>query len=238
MALPYPQGRAPGPSAAATPGPTATIRSTIDAAMAIQDLTRRMSWSRSTSSRAPCGGSAVPPAGPPVVSAFATPRIYSDVLIMSEAVEHCVQTGQPRHERRGIAGLGTAGSDQAARTLIPGQRVRSVRNWCAGVKKMRRRPRAMTMVVTETEPKTKYMITSCAWTASIGLTPARIRPTRIPGKKTIPTAFVVSICGMSAVSTDSRRYGAAACDDAGVPGQQHHARAAGGPDTAGDYRAA
>ena len=74
-------------------------------------------------------------------------------------------------------------------------------------------PRAMTLVVTATEPRTRYMMTTCACTASSGVTPASRRPTIMPGRNTMPTALVVSICGMSAVRRASRRYGSAASED-------------------------
>ncbi len=65
----------------------------------------------------------------------------------------------------------------------------------------------MTVVVVATEPSTRYMTATCTLTASAGSVPARISPTMAPGRKTMPTALVVSICGMSAVRSAAAEMG-------------------------------
>ncbi len=65
-------------------------------------------------------------------------------------------------------------------------------------------PIATTVVAVAADPSTRYITTTCTRTASIGSTPARIRPVIAPGRNTIPTALVVSIWGTSAARSAVR----------------------------------
>ena len=68
-------------------------------------------------------------------------------------------------------------------------------------------PRLITAVVVATLPSTRYITDTWTFTASVGSTPARINPTIAPGRNTIPTALVDSICGTSAVRNAWRKWG-------------------------------
>src|SRR5690606_31244982 len=101
-----------------------------------------------------------------------------------------------RPGRREAVGGGDQATSRASRTI----------RW-SGVNSRLVRPSPMTTTLVATVPRIRYMMAACTSTASTGSTPARMRPVIAPGRNTSPTAFVFSICEVSAVRRAMRTNG-------------------------------